>query len=704
MVSVSPRRSATISGGERERRMGSEDKDFQDARVFGRVSRRLADMGFTEGSHPALPAKIRAQLPTDTRTFTKAMEDEIVTNLLEDLLSREATPRSPVASGSGIQREHNQMGVPGGWQQMAAGDMDVDTNTPPQQPQQQAPQTRPNPTNPPAPAPNPVQAYVQMAHQRLNTITKDWVPHEFTVAERHAHHQQTLSLISHIQRLTTEKERIAPQIDGRLETQLFLARVDYRITFARLFRINDLPTEIILNIFHYVVWAQPDSASSISARMRLTWVTSRWRRIALDDATLWNVIWWNDRPSFTRSKAFMERSRDAPKDIRIDDTSDAQPMTVDTLRTLMGRIMPRIASIRVLIVILREWDSVLFIVDQLRAVQFVETPMMLNRLELHRNGSPYVQLGRGYKGPYREAMPLLGGRWIPSLRHLSVSGIQLDWARSPIQNLTILDFRKIALNRAPSFQQFRSILSTSPNMAKLILDGAGPHFNGRDLHTIDFNAITLPNLRSVALADFSCPYIIYVFSQFHAPNLRDLTVLNLQGEDYSPFFQLMIGKMPHLRVLTVFAAKLEDWTLPDGTIVTAAKIRHSVVRWLESMPNITFLRFGTLHESFLDCFVADPREIDEQHRFHPEHAVILPSLRILEWQRMEPRPVIDFANRRKALGVALHKMYLNQATADLIHTNRDIATELRATLDPPGNIFLLRPGHKAPEESSLQRV
>lgn len=543
-----------------------------------------------------------------------------------------------------------------------------------------------------------------MAHERMQTITRDWVPHELTPSEWFAHRQQTLELMGLIHRLCAEKERIAPHVDGRLETQLFLARVDYRVTFSRIFRFNDLPTEIILNIFHFVVWAQPDSATSTAARLRLTWVSSRWRRIALGDATLWNVIWWNDSPNFTRSNAFMERSANAPKDIRIDDSADPRPMSVATLRTLMGRLIPRLAAIRVLIVILREWDSVLFIVDQLRAAQIIETPMLLNRLELHRNGSPYVALGSGYKGPYRDAMPLLGGRCVQSLRHLSISGIQIDWAHSPIRNLTILDLRKIALNRAPSFNQFRTILSSSPNLAKLILDGAGPHFTGRDLNDLDFPAIALPNLRSLALADFSCPYIMYLFSQFHAPNLRDLTVLNVQGEDYTPFYMLMIGKMRELRVLTVFAAKLDEQRCEDGTIKTPPHMRNAVVRWLESMPHITFLRFGTLHPNYLDCFVADPREVHERHRYFPQNNVILPNLRVLEWQRLEPRLVINFASRRKALGVPFKKMYINQATADLINANRDIAADLRATIEPPGSIFLLRPGHKAPEETWLQRM
>ena len=56
------------------------------------------------------------------------------------------------------------------------------------------------------------------------------------------------------------------------------------------------------------------------------------------------------------------------------------------------------------------------------------------------------------------------------------------------------------------------------------------------------------------------------------------------------------------------------------------------------------------------------------------------------------------------MGVPLKKMYINQATAELINASREIAADLRAAIETPGSIFLLRPGHKAPEESLLQRI
>lgn len=105
MVSV-PRRSATLGGRRSEE---------QQSRVQSRIIKRLADMGFSETSYPSLPDQVKAQLSQDM-TFSKEMEDEIVTNLLETLLATSPTSpttRTPIASGSGI-RENIDLG-PGGW-------------------------------------------------------------------------------------------------------------------------------------------------------------------------------------------------------------------------------------------------------------------------------------------------------------------------------------------------------------------------------------------------------------------------------------------------------------------------------------------------------------------------------------------------------------------------------------------------------------
>lgn len=83
MFSV-PRRSHTI--GHTARR-GLEDRSRQ------RIMKKLSEMGFTEGTYPKLNAKVMEQMATHPPT-TKDIEDDIVTNLIEELIPSTFTPRA----------------------------------------------------------------------------------------------------------------------------------------------------------------------------------------------------------------------------------------------------------------------------------------------------------------------------------------------------------------------------------------------------------------------------------------------------------------------------------------------------------------------------------------------------------------------------------------------------------------------------------
>jgi hypothetical protein len=67
-------------------------------------------MGFTDNAYPSLPAMIKERMPRDG-TLTKDAEDDIVTTVLEDLLT--ISPTAPVASSSGPRAERD---VPGAWE------------------------------------------------------------------------------------------------------------------------------------------------------------------------------------------------------------------------------------------------------------------------------------------------------------------------------------------------------------------------------------------------------------------------------------------------------------------------------------------------------------------------------------------------------------------------------------------------------------
>ncbi|KAF7971397.1 hypothetical protein HWV62_21236 [Athelia sp. TMB] len=101
MVSVpGPHRAAT------HRRTASSQE--QEAQSMRRITRRIADMGFTEMNFPLLPGRIR-DLLTSNKPTTKEAEDDVVTTLLEEMLA------APQPSTSAAAVRPNRENVPGAW-------------------------------------------------------------------------------------------------------------------------------------------------------------------------------------------------------------------------------------------------------------------------------------------------------------------------------------------------------------------------------------------------------------------------------------------------------------------------------------------------------------------------------------------------------------------------------------------------------------
>src|SRR6202030_2282743 len=106
--------------------------------------------------------------------------------------------------------------------------------------------------------------------------------------------------------------RLAPTINDGLEVTYTELRVKRDMVYWRIFRINELPTEILANIFRYVVWSSPKPHVGVKFRLWITWVCRHWRRIAISDFTLWNAIWIRDVPPHEQSLTWFERAGTAP--------------------------------------------------------------------------------------------------------------------------------------------------------------------------------------------------------------------------------------------------------------------------------------------------------------------------------------------------------------------------------------------------------
>jgi F-box-like len=434
------------------------------------------------------------------------------------------------------------------------------------------------------------------------------------------------------------------------------------------FLIASKPEEILLKIFHFVVRSTHETLLGTIYRLRLTWVCRQWRNIAIDDILLWNTIWFRDRPPYERSLTFLERAGTAPLDLRINEkdekwyrahvhdndpsSEDDHPYTPEMMGALMDRLLQKIDTIRTLVIVVDTWPPALVALAKLRDIGVV--PARLERFELHRTSRPWLWIGPNFEPQeQRDPIAFCNGMTPPMLNYLCLNGVHLDWNPAQFSNLTVMDFRRLAMESNPSLHQFREILMACQNLNKLALDAAGPQWLVKDMaYTGELPPITLPNLTIFVLGDFSITYALYCLEIFRAPNVIDLTILNLLGTDYGVLLETLTSRFPEVRVLTVYSIELDDTVLN----------KRRLISWLKSMPNVSFLKVAQLKKHVLRAFLEDPRQWDGSviDIFAPktDAVPVCPKLEVLEYQCMPLELMLMFVEGRQKMDVPLKKVYV----------------------------------------------
>ncbi|KJA28659.1 hypothetical protein HYPSUDRAFT_721406 [Hypholoma sublateritium FD-334 SS-4] len=542
---------------------------------------------------------------------------------------------------------------------------------------------------PPAPPTRALTAqhYAMLASRMHTAISKDWVPHPMAPDVAYQHLIATRRRIERIRVLETEQAARLPAVDPHIEQALFVARIDYRTRFARIFPINHLPAEILTNIMRLVCWSAQDPRTSTRTRLHLTWVCRQWRAVMFNDHTLWNAIWFSDYPDYERSFAWLERSGNAAVDVRINDSKE-KPWSLDMGMRVINKLFTKLPNIRVLVVVLQDWDPLLYLLNSLTRVKTENMHIIMERLEVHRTGPTYEQQGTAHEQAYyRRLLPLFGGAFVPSLAHFSANAVHFDWSRSVITNMSTLDLRRIPLERVPTITEFRSLLRNSAHsLRKLVLDGAGPKWPLGPLHT---PPVALPALRSLALGDFSPSYGVYAAAQFLAPHTLDLTLMNVIREDFTPFYNLMTARTPHLRVLTLYGAEIAHDT-PGA--------RAAFVRLLAALPRLAYLRLNGVSPAMLDLFLYDAERMQPAAGVPTAHPVC-PALAVLEYHTIDVPHLARWLAARRGMGLPLRKVYMSlRAVQELSPEHREL---LLQAVDDPETVQVLNPILRAPEEEAL---
>lgn len=505
-----------------------------------------------------------------------------------------------------------------------------------------------------------------------------WVPHPLTPAEIEALRRDSAVHLAHFRRIESHKE--AKGKEGH-EAEVVKAYIAYQLRYWRTFRLNDLPVEILSNILRFVVWSAPSPPVGIRWRLQLTWVSKHLRHAAISDSTLWNAIWFRDDPPFERSLAFVGRSGISPLDLRINDSADRK-YTDKEVCALLEALTPHLHHIRMLIILLEDWDPILSVLKWLSDYgQNGSPPLTMERFEIHRTGDPYTWPGHNFNGhrfnPQNHQVtlyPLFGGRYVPTLKSFTMNGVHIDWVNTPsLQNLNTLDIRRIPLDLCPPLPRFREMLSSSPTLTKLSLDGAGP--SGKYTGSMPIN---LPCLHTLVLANFAAHFTTSIVSHFTAPHVRDLTIMNFKGDNYGAFYEFMTGRFSEIKLLTLYTTNCPPAMLP------------TMIKWLDSMPLLTYARLAALEYDILQAFLFDPDVMKVHPALGPEvwskfqfvqnliftdataplkealenpdrlPRIVCPRLTILEVQNILPTIFTEFVGARKMCGIPVRKTYMSK--------------------------------------------
>ncbi|KAJ6504249.1 hypothetical protein C8R47DRAFT_1067188 [Mycena vitilis] len=526
----------------------------------------------------------------------------------------------------------------------------------------------------------------------FSRLIASWIPHPFTSQERRDAQLDCLRYLTIARQIEQVKKDIHPRpLPEEVAAQLLFARQSHRIRYFRLFRVNDLPTEIITNVLRYVVW---DSMKRpVKARLHVTWTCRRWREIALADATLWNAIWFRGSGAAMsdRAWAWFERAQRSPLDVRIDgdgpsgspfddeldsdsttvELSDKRSMAATAMRELLVRLFTKLATIRMLIVVVEDWESALPVLDLLTVKGPSGVPV-LKRFELHRGGLK-TEDRRTLAWPGITSQPFLGGAVAPSLEYLSLNGVSVDWSGSVLRNLTTLDIRRLPTSHSPNASRFREILNDCPRLNKLSMDGAGPVL--QEESSEDIVPVHLPYLRTLVIADFSCPYLLLLFTQFSAPDVNDLTLMNLCGDDYLPVFLKITPAFPKVRLLTAYSIQFDS--SPHGLA--------SMTGWLDSMPLLTYLRVANVANQFFGIFF----------RPHAVRTPVAPRLAFVDCQSIEPVILVQWAKDRAKFGTPLRRIYISEELQARLQKDQVLLLTTLCTL------VKLPRGATTPEEEEL---
>jgi hypothetical protein len=435
-----------------------------------------------------------------------------------------------------------------------------------------------------------------------------------------------------------------------------------------------------------------------SFQMTVSHVCKHWREVALETPALWSEIdldtGRDHDPSLRRASAYLSRSKGYPLSISVDvrewddddesvssEQSDYQSPDINSqLEKIMDLLIPHTSRWRKFEL---NAESYLYFHTVLSRLSDAPPASLLEYLELRHleeelEPEPLTFLYPSHKTPF-----VLFDNCAPKLHHVSLYGVHIDWHNTTfLKNLHYLELAYLSQDVRPSFNEFFTILRSSPGLRTLELCMSGPfghphewptflppppqddHFHDPHIpapfatqsHALDEHMI-LPKLHELKLSYQSPDDLAAFFNRVSMPALHRLEI-DLEDSEYTEFIQSYLIAPPRWQGGSSRESRLTN--LKEFKIVQLPCTPRAIAELYATLVNLETIEldFNTLDEPFWEVLI--PMKV--QGVTTPAHQ-LLPALHTMKIKGSRGDIIRQIVNARIQAGLPLKKLRMDFGTA-----------------------------------------
>ena len=440
------------------------------------------------------------------------------------------------------------------------------------------------------------------------------------------------------QRLQRPSEEISRELAGHLWKHRFLTRC--------LFRICELPDEVLGMVFSYVVYSSPITTMKQyhATRNVLTSTCRRFRSVALEHRTLWSTVFFTDHAPWDLSFRALSQAATAPLTVgfglnpTLPMHRGCNPIKASEIDAILTGLTPSLPHIRTVSAILGDEGMAKFC-RWLTPTRPNRPPHgALQTLCLHYAPEEGAS-GQGTHGPSTVLFDINQLTVPPNLSTIVLDGVRINWdEQNPYVFENVRDLCLSSGSRPmpniPSDIWSDMLSGAAGTLVRLILRKIWVIVEDEDAEDyLHPTRVLLPKLLDLTISYDLSGLLAAEYTLIHmiTPNLTCLTI-ETAGQQKAYLEGLLldtVGKFPELRVLHLRFLFFDGRRRPEP-------VRNEYFlqfgKWLRAMPRLKVLKLGWTYNVVQACLrplampelYLDPQEL-EVLRSAAEKELVVPS-------------------------------------------------------------------------------